>query len=465
MNELKSRDRLYIIAVCTIFLFLFIWCPFTYLMFKTGALNIRDMKNTPKAPEKVYESGALAGVLNKIEQGKAGLDTLYTNYLPLYGEIVTFMRSSDTDIQMSFVDLLGGSNQNKNTIKNEKNENGENTVKNTKNTENADTVATTDTSDIEPEKEKIEFSTIMLVDDGLHRYYAIRPYDFIDTALSFPEKTLRENMDYQIGEVNRLIAAASKSNADFYLYVGKRMQDAEYFSDVVTTEVSTAPLFHEFMSRIEGAKGVGALDVNTLEKRLENIFKTDHHWTPLGAYDGYVDIITMISKVSPEIGEPIPLKGLITYDDVEMRGSASRISSFPRFTETFYVMDIDLPVKHNRYKATDKAGTYEKGRFDKGMYTDHYDAYYGRTSRYVYPENNTGRRLLLIGDSFTWGSAWLIAANFDETYMFYPWDWQTLDYNDFIEENGITDVLLMQFSDRIIFNIYNDCPLFNINTR
>jgi hypothetical protein len=306
----------------------------------------------------------------------------------------------------------------------------------------------------------------MVRDDGLHRYYAIRPNDFLDTALSFPEEVLRANMEYQISEVNRLAAATANSGADFYLYVFTRMQDTAYFTDIIPNEISTLPMFNEFLSKIEGAAGIDTLDIDTPEKRLERIFKTDHHWSAMGAYSGYTDIISMISAVSPEIGEPIPLNGLITYEDVEMRGSASRIASFPRFTETFSVMDIDLPPhsEEPRYRVAGKDRIYSTGKFDKNMYADHYETYYSRPSKYIYPENNTGRNLLIIGDSYTWGSAWLIAANFDETYLFYPWDGRRMDLNEYIEENNITDVLLMQFSDRIVFNIYNDDPLYNIRT-
>jgi len=35
---------------------------------------------------------------------------------------------------------------------------------------------------------------------------------------------------------------------------------------------------------------------------------------------------------------------------------------------------------------------------------------------------------------------------------------------EYIEKNGITDILMMLFSDRVIFNLYNDCPLGNILT-
>lgn len=427
------RSRLYAAALSSVFLFLFIWCPLVYILNKTGAVKITEIENSRPA-ERVYENGILSGFLNQIETGKAKLDNLYTNYLPLYSEIVTVLGSVNTDMQMSFSDMLA--KKTKNPQKNEKS----------------------------PEEEKTEFSAVMLIDDGLHRYYAIRPFDFIDTALSFSEDTLFANMDTQIGHINRIGAATAGMGASFYLYVGKRMQDAEYFSEIIPAEKSTAPYFREFMDRIKETNGKCALNVDTLEKRLENIFRTDHHWSALGAYSGYCDIINMINKNSPEIGPPVPLSGLIAYESVNMRGSASRISSFPRFTETFSVMDIKLPAGHQQFRVTDNAGKYEKGSFDKSMYADHYALYYNYKSEYIYPENKTGRNLLIIGDSFTWWSSWLIAANFDRTYVYYPWDRKKLDYGGFIEENGITDVLMMLFSDRAMFNIYGDCPLENIKT-
>jgi len=433
------RSRLYIITVSAIFLFLLIWCPLVYVLSETGAVAVSEIKNE-RPPERVYESGPFSGVLNKIEAGKAGLDSLYTNYLPLYGEIVTLFGSINTDMQMSFADLFAGGRAQ----------------------------SAEETADIEEPVESIvdrhEFSAIMLVDDGLHRYYAIRPFDFIDTALSFSEERLRGNMEVQIAHINRIAAATAAFGADFYLYIGKPMQDAEYFTKIVPNEITTAPYFDEFMDRITGAAGKGALDVDTLESRLENIFLTDHHWSALGTYSGYCDIIGMINKNSPEIGGPLPLWGLIGYEEVKMRGSASLISSFPRFTETFRVMDITLPEKHSRYKVTDNARRYESGAFDKNMYADHYAQYYNLQNRYVYPSNDTGRNLLIIGDSFTWWGGWLIAANFDETHIYYPWDRKRLNYADFIYDNRITDVVCVLFSDRIIFNIYNDCPLENIKT-
>ena len=452
MKLLDSRNRIYIVVISTIFIFLFIWCPSAYGLSKTGLLKVTDIKNY-KDPEKVYENVPLAGVLNGIEKGKAALDSLYTNYLPMYGDIVTVFKSSSSDMQMSFVDMLS---------KNSRNPISSAAALQVGSTE--DTAGTAEDS-TEPTTGNLQFSAMMVKDDGFHRYYAIRPYDFMDAALSPSEDILRADMEKQITEVNRIAAATALSNANFYLYVGTRMQDTDYFTQIIPNEISTKPYLDEFMSRIEHTTGKAAFDISTLDKRLERVFKTDIHWSAMGAYSGYCDIINMMSKVTPEIGQPIPLNGLITYPDVQMRGSADRISSFSRFYETFSVMDITLPTQDPKAKVTDQAEAYSEGKFDKSLYADHYANYYSHPYHYIYPGNHTGRKLLIIGDSYTWGSAWLIAANFDETFLFYPWDDKILNYNDYIEQNGITDVLFMQFSDRIMFNLYNNDSLNNIITR
>jgi hypothetical protein len=423
------RNKIYAAVISAIFLFLFVWCPLTFILTQSGVLTVSDISlKNERPPERIYEGGPFAGVLNKIEEGKAGLENLYTNFLPFYPEIVTLLGSLNTDIQMSFADLLAGGR--------------------------ADTAG-----DGVPVSGQLEFSTIMLMDDGLHRYYAVRPFDFLDTAISLPEETLRRNMESQIAHINRLAAAASDSSADFYVFIGKRMQDAEYFNEIIPSEISTAHLFAEFTGRITGASGVAALDVDTLEARLENIFLTDHHWTALGIYRSYADIIAMMNA-----GEPLPLRRIAAYEDVTMRGASARIASFSRFTDSFGVIEVDLPPQHDVYRIADISYRYENGTFDKNLYADHYEQFYTRQNRFIYPENNTGRNLLIIGDSFTWWSAWLIAANFDETTVIYPWDRETLDLSRFIAENSITDVLCLMFSDRILFDIYNDTQFDNILT-
>ena len=81
-----------------------------------------------------------------------------------------------------------------------------------------------------------------------------------------------------------------------------------------------------------------------------------------------------------------------------------------------------------------------------------------------YTENQTGRNLLVLGDSYTQGFVELLASAFDNTYAYYYGNYSGLHYDTFIREHNITDVLFEQFSDRILFDLYGDDKLANIKT-
>ena len=75
-----------------------------------------------------------------------------------------------------------------------------------------------------------------------------------------------------------------------------------------------------------------------------------------------------------------------------------------------------------------------------------------------YPENDTGRNLLLIGDSFSTCVAELLASHFDKTYVRYvdSTNPERINYSDYIDKKGITDVLILETSTRIVLNVYRD---------
>ena len=75
------------------------------------------------------------------------------------------------------------------------------------------------------------------------------------------------------------------------------------------------------------------------------------------------------------------------------------------------------------------------------------------------PQNNTGRNLLIIGDSYSLPLLEVVASHFDKTYIRYVDDNKNLtdvQYEDLIDQYGITDVLYLEMSDRIIYDYYSD---------
>ena len=449
-----KRNDIYIYAMMFVFLIIFLWCPVMYAFDGLGVIYIEDLRNY-KDPDKVYEEDEfLADFFNSIEKGKAGLHDIYTNYLPFYSRLVAYMQNSDRNSQAKFMELMG------------KKPSAPKPEDTSKNPEAAE-VLENEGQEEAPKKPPVKVEAQLLYDDNFHRYYAFEPYQFLDRWIIGTEKSLRKNFDRQVENINRIIYA--EPGVNFYVYILTRMQDTEYAIDIVPNEFSTLDFFYEFANSLD-AKGVGWFDIDTVEKRVERVFRTDHHWAALGAYSGYADIINMMKKNTPEIGGPLPTNGetgLIRFDDVKERGSFAAVLRYEDYYEPLLVLDITLPAFTDPNVHIDAYDQYAAGKFDKSTYADHYSAYYNSSGQRYYSLKNktTGRNLLIIGDSYSWWSNWLLAANFDNTYIYLPpWDQQNFQYSQFVADNNITDVVLMQFSDRLMFDYYSDNNLGRVKT-
>ncbi|MCL2813627.1 MAG: hypothetical protein FWD23_03410 [Oscillospiraceae bacterium] len=449
---MKRNNDIYVYAMMFVFLLVFFWCPVMYAFDRLDVINIEDLRNY-KDPDKVYEEDEfLADFFNSIERGKAGLHDMYTNYLPFYNQLITYLQTAERNFQAKFLELLGdGPTDSK--IDEIILENAEEDILNA-------TKA--------PEKVQVKVESRLMYDDNFHRYYAFEPYEFLDRWVIGTDKSLRKKFERQVENINRIIA--SDPDINVYVYVLTRMQDTEYAINIVPNEFSTVDFFYEFIYSIKGAKGVGWFDIDTVEKRVERVFRTDHHWSALGAYSGYVDCVNMMNKITPEIGEPLPTNGetgLISFDDVKMRGSFAAVLRYEDYYEPFLVLDIDLPAFTDPSVHIDAYDRYSAGRFDKGAFTDHYSAYYNSSGQrhYSVKANNIKRNLLVIGDSYSWWFNWLIAANFDNVYIYLPpWDQKNFPYHQFVADNNITDVLITQFSDRLMFDYYTDNDMARVKT-
>jgi hypothetical protein len=431
------RDKIYLAVISGIFLCVLIWCPFMLVLHKSGAVFIEDNRNY--IDPKIYEDGLLSGILNRIEEGKTILENMYINYLPAYDQIVQVMRDTETNWQMDFVDMLALYFRHE-----------------PENINIAENTGETETESEETVREEIlpQFTVTYIGEDAFRTFYAIRPYDFLESVMKPDEETLYRTMRRQAEGINRLIAA--NTDVNFYVYISGTMQDEEYFRHIMPNELCTAPMFQEFMDSIEGAAGIDRFKIPTLADKLKKQWRTDHHWNSAGSYDVYRDIIRMISRNSPEIGEPVEILEIKEYPEIQFRGSYAALAGYRRFYDDFFVYVYDLPDSPSPALAMrSREREYDEGRHDanSNIFADHYVNYYHIKNRYAY-NNNTGRNLMLIGDSMTYWSAWLIAANFDSTYIYMPWDRQYIDYNQYIYDNGITDVLLMVHSQAGIFDIY-----------
>ncbi len=456
------RTKHYIITFFIFLTILMVYAPAAKILEFYGITEPVNLGNTV-LPEHTYSDFPGAEILNKAEQLKADINNIYLNYMPLYSSII-YSSSEISDSLNAPIYKLYEKSRTPNPVS-DKTDTA--VLENTENENNAEVSSESETSE---NSNEISVSSRFLRQSDTHRYYLIEAtlengekVSFLDTALVADDKVLRNKLKSQLKQINRI--ATANDDVNFYFFMESRFQDMEIFETCVPDEKSTHSYFEEFLNGLDERVKYEYIDINSIEDRIEKIFLTDHHWTAYGSYDGYCQIINMMREDSPEIIEPRPIGIPVNFENSRFYGSYSRGASYSKCYDEFIAYDYQLPEYRSfpEYKFDTYRKLFEKESYNSPSY-DLYSMFYPQVHRYKYPENNTGRNLLIIGDSFAQGFSSLIASSFDTTYIYYCNTYPGIDYNKVIESYDITDVLFMQFSDRIMFDTYRDDNLALIKT-
>ena len=129
---------------------------------------------------------------------------------------------------------------------------------------------------------------------------------------------------------------------------------------------------------------------------------------------------------------------------------------------SFY--DFDLPV-HTQAGGTPIAKSmrqFRRGEIESGY--NLYSVLFNHGGSYKYINNKTGRNLLIMGDSFMQCIAETVASHFDNTYTWHVVSGGEINYEQYIKDKNITDVLVVCFDMRLIYDYNNDIHLERIKT-
>ncbi len=256
-----------------------------------------------------------------------------------------------------------------------------------------------------------------------------------------------------------------ESNDDVNLYIyGCNVYDTSHLSDNSNLGLKRGEYLEAFgQAMAESGIGYDYLKYNTMEEYKKYFFKTDHHWTIQGAYEGYKDVINMIAAKTPEIGAPRDGE-FFKVEGVKFRGSIARISSFEKLYDELWDIEINLPpyeltIGGNPvYADYSKKEEYLVGDFELPTFNNSYaDYFHTDTGNAEYNfGNNTGRNLLMFVDSFSNCIDPYIASHYDMTYLvdlrYDEYANGSFDYNKFIKEHDIDDVVFMMYSDTLLFD-------------
>lgn len=205
----------------------------------------------------------------------------------------------------------------------------------------------------------------------------------------------------------------------------------------------------DLMTQAQGAvTGATWADVYTplMEHKDEDIFyRTDHHWTSLGAYYGYTGLASALGYT------PVPLTDYTpTVRSTEFYGtvfSSSGVRWVKPDTITTYVPDDGITVVSHTYDNSGNPLEEQRALYVESFLSvkDKYSMFLGgnQSLGVVTNTNNPdGPKLLIIRDSYADSLVPFLTAHYSEIHLIDP-RYYHLSVKDYVAQNGIDQALVL----------------------
>ena len=205
----------------------------------------------------------------------------------------------------------------------------------------------------------------------------------------------------------------------------------------------------DLMAQAQGAvTGAAWADVYTplMEHKDEDIFyRTDHHWTSLGAYYGYTGLASALGYTPVPLSEYTP-----TVRSTEFYGtvfSSSGVRWVKPDTITTYVPDDGITVVSHTYDSSGNPVEEQRALYVESFLSvkDKYSMFLGgnQSLGVVTNTNNPdGPKLLIIRDSYADSLVPFLTAHYSEIHLIDP-RYYHLSVKDYVEQNGIDQALVL----------------------
>ncbi len=479
------RNKIFAVVFGLFLVVVMISAPVKTALTNAGIIESENVGNVIEV-EKVYEEGTFgASLFNAIEEAKRDINDTYTNYIPFYVGITSTAESFKQRLNQpvtSFLLELG------NKIMLERKEEGSKLTETKEEPPvsspatgsdvppetNPDTAPETvpETEPAEPPFETI-YNTVYLKGDNRHRYYEITAktgeddplVDFYIRVPAQDSEKLRPTMEKQASAINDF--ASRRPDVNWYVFPVTCFEDTELCEELLPAE-SKHGLFTDFFAKLDKGIQYDYIEINDIRDKETLYYKTDHHWNVYGYTEGYRLITEMFKENYSDITPLTPV--IHTFDDeVTLYGSNALAVANYKMHDIFHAADFSLP-KHDyviesgvSYGGKDSIEQslekYLNKKHNTSRSYSHYILFQPITREITYPENNTGRNLLIIGDSYSPPLLEALASHFDKTIVRYVDSNKaltTVKYEELIDQNNITDVLLLEMSDRVIYDYYSD---------
>ncbi len=196
---------------------------------------------------------------------------------------------------------------------------------------------------------------------------------------------------------------------------------------------------------------VSMLESINVDEYLTYFYKTDHHYNSVGALKAYNDIVKMMN-----INNTKELS--IVNVQSPYYGSLARTALNKNVSDNLMDFDYQNDVKSNNLDNKFKPRNIVK---KANPFYDYYISYYnGQYDEVIYSSDvQNNRNLLIISDSLSWQVDYILAENFENTYVinlrYGKWKTDKLYLKEYLAEHNITDILFLQEAEQQMFDLYN----------
>lgn len=207
----------------------------------------------------------------------------------------------------------------------------------------------------------------------------------------------------------------------------------------------------EFTSKLNKNIKYSVFDSKTSDEYLKYFYKTDHHYNSYGAEKVYLDILDKYGLIN---------NLNITHKQIKDKyyGSMAKSILSTNIVDNLSAIDIKNNLSTNIQDINFKPLKIEN---KEDVFYDYYVRYFnGQYDEIIYTNNsNYNRNLLVICDSLAWQIDYLLANNFDKTYVinmkYGKWQNNDLILSDYIKNNNITHILFLRETKNIVFDADN----------
>lgn len=191
--------------------------------------------------------------------------------------------------------------------------------------------------------------------------------------------------------------------------------------------------------------------VDNINDYKKYYYKTDHHYNSYGAQIAYNDILKMYEIDTNETFNHVVVQN--PYFGSMAKSTLTKIVS-DELTSIDIKNNLKVNIKDDNFKPLEKPNRSDP-------FYDYYVGYFnGMYDEIIYENKESyGRNLLIIGDSYSWQIDYLLAQNFDKTFVvntkYGKWVNNDLVLKDYIKENNITHILFFREAKNLVFDADN----------